>query len=96
MARIMENLTCIESEKGAREGSNLTLTWRRFSTTVAAGKNAVDGDGFLRRRCTRDEEDDPETTAMAARGAGAKRFEEIFNSRPSGYKYPFAVGVTEL
>ena len=60
------------------------------------GENAVDGNGDLRRGCTGDDGDDPETTTMAARGAGAKTFEGEIKAWPSGYIYPFAVGVTEL
>lgn len=48
MAKIMKYHPCIESERGTRRGSNLTLTWRRFSTATMAGQIAVDGDGVLR------------------------------------------------
>ena len=49
MARIMAILSCIESEIGARKGSNLTLTRWRLSTAATAGQIAVDGGGIRRR-----------------------------------------------
>jgi hypothetical protein len=41
--------------------------------------DSVDGGGFLWRRCTGDDVDDPETKGVAGMGSGLKMFEEFFN-----------------